>query len=82
LLIKAFLIDVGGTPKIHFLVLVHGRERAQELVDDRTWPLIDIAAEVMTDETQRVGVLKLPRFRGVFDGYDRPRFGPKRLRLR
>jgi len=37
-------------------VLVHGRERAREIVDAKTRPLVDIAAEVMADETQRIGI--------------------------
>ena len=56
LLKKASLIDIGDTFRVHRLVLIHGRDRARELVDDRTRPLIDIAAEVMADETQRIGI--------------------------
>ncbi len=41
---------------VHQLVLVHGRERAREMVDARTRPLIDIAAEVLSDDTQRIGI--------------------------
>jgi hypothetical protein len=43
-------------PNVHRLVLVHGRERARETVDAKTRPLVDIAAEVMADETQRIGI--------------------------
>ena len=43
-------------PNVHRLVLVHGRERAREIVDAKTRPLVDIAAEVMADETQRIGI--------------------------
>lgn len=35
---------------------MHGRERAREMVDAKTRPLVDIAAEVMADETQRIGI--------------------------
>lgn len=49
-------MDIGDTFRVHRLVLVHGRDRARELVDDKTRPLIDIAAEVMADETQRIGI--------------------------
>ena len=35
---------------------VHGRERARELVTAKLRPLIDIAAEVMADENQRIGI--------------------------
>ncbi len=41
---------------MHRLVLLHGRERAREMVDARTRPLIDIAAEVLADNTQRIGI--------------------------
>jgi hypothetical protein len=41
---------------LHRLVLVHGRERAREMVPERQRPLIDIAAEVMSDDAQRIGV--------------------------
>lgn len=48
--------DSGGAHEIHRLVLVHGRERARELVGPKARPLVDIAAEVMADETQRIGI--------------------------
>ena len=38
------------------LVLIHGRERAREMVPQRQRPLVDIAAEVMADESQRIGI--------------------------
>jgi hypothetical protein len=38
------------------LVLIHGRERAREMVPERQRPLVDIAAEVMADESQRIGI--------------------------
>jgi hypothetical protein len=41
---------------LHRLVLVHGRERAREMVPDKQRPLVDIAAEVMADESQRIGI--------------------------
>lgn len=41
---------------LHQLVLLHGRERAREMVPERQRPLIDIAAEVMADENQRIGI--------------------------
>lgn len=41
---------------IHQLVLIHGRERARELVPERRRPLVDIAAEVLADEQQRIGI--------------------------
>jgi hypothetical protein len=41
---------------LHQLVLLHGRERAREMVPTRLHPLVDIAAEVMADESQRIGI--------------------------
>ena len=41
---------------VHQLVLTHGRERARELVDEKIRPLIDIAAEVLADDSQRIGI--------------------------
>lgn len=41
---------------LHQLVLIHGRERAREMVPERQRPLVDIAAEVMADEGQRIGI--------------------------
>jgi hypothetical protein len=41
---------------LHQLVLIHGRERAREMVSERQRPLVDIAAEVMADESQRIGI--------------------------
>jgi hypothetical protein len=41
---------------LHRLVLIHGRDRAREMVPERQRPLVDIAAEVMADESQRIGI--------------------------
>jgi Plasmid encoded RepA protein len=41
---------------LHQLVLIHGRERAREMVPERQRALVDIAAEVMADESQRIGI--------------------------
>jgi hypothetical protein len=46
----------SDTTNVHRLVLIHGRERARELVDAKTRPLIDIAAEVLSDDAQRIGI--------------------------
>ena len=35
---------------------MHGRERAREMVDQRSRPLVDIAAEVLADDAQRIGI--------------------------
>ena len=41
---------------VHQLVLLHGRDGARELVSAKHRSLVDIAAEVMADETQRIGI--------------------------
>ena len=46
----------SDTPNVHRLVILHGRERAREMVDARMRPLVDIAAEVLADDTQRIGI--------------------------
>ena len=48
--------DDSDTSNVHRLVLVHGRGRAREMVSVRQRPLVDIAAEVMADESQRIGI--------------------------
>ena len=41
---------------VHRLVLVHGRERAREMLPAKQRLLADIAAEVMSDDNQRIGI--------------------------
>lgn len=41
---------------VHQLVLVHGHERAREMVPEKQRQLVDIAAEVMADERQHIGI--------------------------
>lgn len=41
---------------LHRLVLLHGRERARAMVPQRQRALVDIAAEVMADESQSIGI--------------------------
>jgi hypothetical protein len=50
------LATINEISNIHRLVLVHGREGARRLVDGKTRPLIDIAAEVLADDSQRIGI--------------------------
>lgn len=38
------------------LILLHGHERARTLVPQKQRPLVDIAAEVMTDDRQAIGI--------------------------
>ena len=41
---------------VHRLILVHGHKRARELVETKHRTLVDIAAEVMADESQNIGI--------------------------
>src|SRR5215213_6965851 len=41
---------------LHQLVLLHGREMAREMVPEERRPLVDIAAEVLADDAQRIGI--------------------------
>ena len=41
---------------IPHLVLLHGRERARELVPAKQRPLVDIAAEVLADDARGIGI--------------------------
>jgi hypothetical protein len=41
---------------VHQLVLVHGHEQARKMVPERQRSLIDIAAEVLADERQNIGI--------------------------
>lgn len=41
---------------VHRLVLLHGRDRARQMVQHHHRQLVDIAAEVLADETQAVGI--------------------------
>ena len=49
-------VEAGISDQVHQLVLTHGRERARELVSAKQRPLIDIAAEVLADESQSIGI--------------------------
>jgi hypothetical protein len=46
----------SDTGKVHQLVLLHGRERAREMVDIGQRRLVDIAAEVLADEKNKIGI--------------------------
>lgn len=48
--------EVANNNRVHQLVLIHGRERARELVPERQRSLIDIAAGVLEDESQSIGI--------------------------
>jgi hypothetical protein len=48
--------EEDSTFKIGHLVLVHGRERARDMVPSSKRALVDIAAEVLSDEAQRIGI--------------------------
>jgi hypothetical protein len=45
-----------ATEDLHRLVLIHGRDRAREMVSENRRPLIDIAAEILADDEQRIGI--------------------------
>ena len=45
-----------GLGDVHRLVLVHGREKARDMLPVQRRSLADIAAEVMADEEQRIGI--------------------------
>jgi hypothetical protein len=46
----------GTTNSVHQLVLIHGRERARELLPERQRSLVDIAVGVLEDESQNIGI--------------------------
>jgi Plasmid encoded RepA protein len=48
--------DPCSNNRVHQLVLIYGRERARELVSEKQRPLINIASEVMADESQKIGI--------------------------
>jgi hypothetical protein len=48
--------EAGSGNRVHQLVLIHGRERAREMVPEKQRPLIDIAAEVLAYESQSIGI--------------------------
>lgn len=50
------MIDASQSANVHQLVLTHGRERAREMVEPAQRSLIDIAAEVLADDSQRIGI--------------------------
>lgn len=47
---------MGGEENVHRLVLAHGRDKAREMVAHERRALVDIAAEVLGDETGRIGI--------------------------
>jgi hypothetical protein len=49
-------VDCDAASGVHRLVLLHGREAAREMVPQAKRPLVDIAAEVMADEKQSIGI--------------------------
>ena len=49
--------NAWDTPQdVHRLVLAHGRDRAREMVDARSRGLVDIAAQVLADDGQSIGI--------------------------
>ena len=56
---------------IHHLVIQHGRERAREMVSAHERHLVDVAAEVLADDTQNLGI--------TYSGFCLTSFPHKRL---
>jgi len=50
------LASDSDTSNVHRLILVHGKERALLMVEPKMRPLVDIAAEVLADDSQRIGI--------------------------
>ena len=48
--------DVDAAQGVPRLVLLHGRDRAREMVERKHRLLVDIAAEVLADDTQKIGI--------------------------
>jgi hypothetical protein len=44
------------TQDVHRLVLVHGKDKAREMLPARQQSLVDIAAQVLADESQNIGI--------------------------
>jgi hypothetical protein len=56
LLKKKVMTEGDAAHGVHQLVLVHGHERARQMVSEKQRLLVDIAAEVMADERQSIGI--------------------------
>jgi Plasmid encoded RepA protein len=56
LLKKRAMREADAAHGVHQLVLVHGHERARQMVPEKQRLLVDIAAEVMADERQNIGI--------------------------
>ena len=56
LLKKRAMRERDAAHGVHQLVLVHGHQRAREMVPERQRFLVDIAAEVLADERQNIGI--------------------------
>jgi len=56
LLKKRVMREGDAAHGVHQLVLVHGHEQARQMVPEKQRPLVDIAAEVMADERQNIGI--------------------------
>lgn len=48
--------EAADNNRVHQLVLIHGRDRAREMVPEKQRSLIDIAAGVLQDEGQAIGI--------------------------
>jgi len=48
--------ETDAAQGVHRLVLMHGRERAREMVAPKQRLLVDIAAEVLADDSRKIGI--------------------------
>src|SRR3712207_1098202 len=51
---RTVMVRVVGD--IHRLVMLHGRERARDMIPAKERHLVDVAAEVLADEAQKLGI--------------------------
>ena len=49
-------MTTDAASNVRHLVLLHGREKAREMLPAKRRGLADIAAEVLSDETQAIGI--------------------------
>ena len=49
-------MSVQISQNVHQLILTHGRDQAREMVPERQRTLVDIAAQVLADESQAIGI--------------------------
>ncbi|MBE7158605.1 MAG: pirin [Rhodospirillales bacterium] len=50
------MTNIDFSQRVHRLILAHGREQAREIMPAQQRRLVDIAAEMLADEEQRIGI--------------------------